>query len=401
MIIRPSIRMNVSFNAHPLGLQKYVTTQADYMLAQKQFSGVKKALIIGGSTGYGLATRLCLALSAKADTISISYEVEPMDKKTGSAGFWNNTFAAQAITASGVLTKDFLGDAFSTEMKQAVADYIKKDFGGKIDLLVYSLASGRRTDPTTGITYNSTLKVMGEPLVGNSLDINSNEMLERKIDAASSDEIANTIKVMGGEDWQLWIEFLLEHDLLAENFKTVTYSYIGPKATERIYRDGTIGMAKEHMEATATQLNILINEKLGGEALSAVCRAAVTRASSVIPIFPLYSAALTKVMEQKGIDEVPYEHIYRLFSEMIYGENRELDEKGRVRPDNWELRSDVQDDVNALLKNVTKENLHTTLDTQKFISLFLEQNGFGFADINYENDVDIDALKNTAIYEKI
>lgn len=401
MIIQPSIRMNVAFNAHPLGIKRYIDQQIADIKGKPTFVGPKKALIIGGSTGYGLATRLSLAFGSQTDTINVSLEGQPTDKRTGSSGFWNNAYAAAAIREAGLVTKDFIGDAFSFEMKKCVADYIKKEFGGKIDLLVYSLASGKRTDPRTGITYSSTLKVIGEPLTGNTLDINTGELLERTIEAATTEEIANTIKVMGGEDWKMWIEFLLEEDLLADTFKTVTYSYIGPKATEKIYREGTIGAAKEDMERTAFELDAVLKNAVNGEALPVVCRAAVTRASAVIPIFPLYSSALTQVMKEKQIEELPHEHIHRLYIDMLYGNKRELDAEGRVRPDNWELREDVQSEVDALLAQVTEENVHTILDTSSFSNIFLAQNGFGFEDVDYSADIDLPKLQEIAIFEEV
>ncbi|MGL5043119.1 MAG: enoyl-ACP reductase FabV [Culicoidibacterales bacterium] len=396
MIIKPSIRMNVSFNAHPLGLKQYVDEQIADIKKAPKFTSAKKALIIGGSTGYGLATRLNLAFASDADTISVSFESAPTDKRTGTAGFWNNLYANQAIKAAGLLTEDFIGDAFSDEMKQAVANYIKTTFGGKIDLLVYSLASGRRTDPTTGTTYTSSLKVIGDTFTGNSYDISAQEIIERTLEPATPEEIDHTIKVMGGEDWHLWVEFLLEAGLLAENFKTVTYSYIGPLATSKIYREGTIGAAKAHMEQTAVDLDKLLKTRVHGTAYCAVCRAAVTRASGVIPVFPLYSAALIKVMTNKQIEELPHQHIYRLLHDMMYGTKPEFDASSRLRPDNWEMRADVQQEVDLLLAAVTPKNVNTILDTTSFCRLFFQQNGFGFANVDYDADIPLLDLQKAA-----
>ena len=391
MIIQPSIRMNVALNAHPIGIKKYITEQANYIEAQPKFAGPKKALIIGGSTGYGLATRLTLALGANTETINVSFESAPFGKRTGSAGFWNNIFANEYITNAGIKTKDFLGDAFSTETKKIVAEYIRKNFG-KLDLLVYSLASGKRKDPNSNEMYTSALKVRDEVFVGETYDINTETIMKKTIEPATASEIEQTIKVMGGEDWQLWIDFLLSEDLLAEGFQTYTYSYIGPELTKRIYREGTIGAAKEDMEQTARKLNEQLQTLLDGKAATAVCRAAITRASAVIPSLPIYGMALTQVMSEKGREETPIEHVYRLFKTMIYGENAEIDRDQRLRPDNWEMATDVQAKVATLMAKVTAENLTDILDVKPFKDAFLQQNGFGFADIDYEQDIDIEAL---------
>ena len=392
MHITPTIKRNIAFTAHPLGIQEYVKSQIEELEQLPKFAGPKAALIIGGSTGYGLATRLALGINSGTKTVNVSYETVPTDKRTGSAGFWNNIYANKFLTEAGIDTADFLGDAFSDETKKVVADYIREHYG-KIDLLVYSLASGRRQDPKTGIVHSSALKVIGdEPLTGYFFDLNTQVLSESSVTPATDEEIANTVKVMGGEDWQLWVEYLLEHDLLADNFQTVAYSYIGPNATKRIYREGTIGKAKEHLEATARHLDGELAETIHGKAYTAVCKAAMTRASAVIPIVPIYAAALMKVMEEKGIEELPHKHIYRLLTDMMYGDKPEIDADGRYRPDMWELRPDVQAEVEAVMDTITPENVQDYVETDRFVKIFMEQNGFGFANIDYDQDVDINTL---------
>lgn len=400
MIIQPLIKMNVAFNAHPLGIKQYIENQTNELKQLPNFAGPKTALVIGGSTGYGLATRLMLGLNANTNIINLSYENEPTANRTGSAGFWNNVFAAQVLKEAGIQTKDFLGDAFADETRARIATYIKDTYG-KIDLLVYSLASGRRKDPKTSVTYTSALKSIGESLSGYYFDIKTKTLSEKTIEPASADEIDNTVKVMGGEDWQLWIEFLLEHDLLAENFQTTAYSYIGPEMTKGIYRDGTIGKAKEHIEATAHQLDQLLQASVSGHASTSVCKAVITRASAVIPIVPMYGAALLQVMSDMGLEELPHIHIHRLFHDMLYGNAPVLDEAGRYRPDAWELRDDVQKAVTELVAQVTPENANDLLPTDTFVQLFLEQNGFGFPEIDYDADVDIESLMKLVDIEVI
>lgn len=392
MIIKPSIRMNVSFTAHPLGLKKHIEEQAQYLLSQPKINGPKNVVIIGGSTGYGLATKLALGLCANSNILTISFETPPDNKRTGSAGFWNNIFSTKLLREHGISCIDFIGDAFSDKMKEQVIAYIKEYFDGKVDMLVYSLASSRRTDPKTNITHNSTLKVIGDVLTGYSIDMNTQALIERSIEPATEENIQETIKVMGGEDWKLWIEKLSHANVLNKNFKTITYSYIGPQATERIYRSGTIGKAKEHMEKTAEELNDYLIQKVDGTAVTAVCRAAITRASSVIPIFPLYGSALIRVMTEKGIEELPHEHIYRLYHDMVYGNKPEYDNKRRLRPDAWELREDVQTEVEKLMKQVTKENYQNLLSIDTMQKIFLQQNGFGFTNIDYSVDINLEEL---------
>ncbi|TLG77069.1 enoyl-ACP reductase FabV [Culicoidibacter larvae] len=401
MIIKPTIRMNVAFNAHPLGCKQYVEEQIAYAKTQKPFAGPKKVLILGGSTGYGLSSRIALAVGSNADTINVSYEAGPGGSRTGTAGWWNNVYFEEYAKSAGLIAKDFIGDAFSDAARDAVINYIKNEFGGKIDLLVYSVASGKRQDPKTGETYTSSLKVIGEPLTGETIDIGTGNVIERTLEPAEQSDIDNTVKVMGGADWKLWVEALNEAGVLANGFKTVTYSYIGPKATERIYRSGTIGKAKEDMEQTAHGLNSYLENSVHGMAASVVCKAVVTRASSVIPIFPMYGAALMKVMKAHNIEEKTDAQIYRFMQEMLYGDKPEIDEAGRYRPDAWEMRPEIQAEVDAILEQVTADNYRQLMDIDGFIADFMHQNGFGYDNIDYEADLDLETLNADNQLEKL
>lgn len=395
MQIQPLVRMNVAMNAHPEGCFKNVQNQIDDMKREAPFSGPKTALIIGGSTGYGLATRIALAYGSHTETVNVSYEAAPnfSNGRTGSAGYWNNAYFNHTANQDGIKSKDFIGDAFSNEMKQTVIDYYQQN-NQKIDLVIYSLASGRRTDPNTGVSYTSGLKVIGEPLSGLSVDIGTKQLVERTVEVASEADIESTIKVMGGEDWQLWIDALLEADLLSDNAQTVAYTYIGPEATRRIYRDGTIGKAKEHLEHTAITLTNKL-APLNGKAYVASLKAVVTRASAVIPIFPVYGAVLFKVMKELGNHETTHMHVHRFVSDMLYGQNIELDSEGRIRPDSWELSEKTQSVVDPILSKITNENFKENSDVDNFVKEFMQLNGFEIDGIDYEQDVDLEALFNS------
>lgn len=377
---------------HPIGCRENVSRQIEYVKEAGTFKGPEKALIIGGSSGYGLASRIALAFGCGTRTVNVSFEVPAKgSSKTGTAGWWNNIFFQQYAQEAGLDFKDFVGDAFSFEMKEHVLDYIRKEYG-KIDLLVYSLASNRRTDPRNGVTYNSVLKSIGQEVRGYSIDINNITIKEEVMEVATEEEIASTIKVMGGEDWQMWVDMLKEADLLAEGFKTVAYTYLGSPATYPIYKDGTIGQAKKHLEQTAAILNKEIKEELGGEALISSSKAIVTKASIYIPIFPVYGAILYKVMKEKKTHETEVEQKYRFFRDMLYGNKRIVDADGRLRPDNLEMEADVQVQVEKLLKEVNQENVREITDIKGFIVDFLKINGFEFENVDYDADVDMAEL---------
>jgi len=392
MIIEPKVKGSILLTAHPEGCKKLVKEQINYIKANENtYVGSKKALIIGASSGYGLATRISLAFGgSKTDTIGVSYESGPKGKRTGTAGWYNNIAFKEEAENEGLVAKNFVGDAFSMEMKDEVIKYIKEEFGGKVDLIIYSLASGRRTDPINGETYTSALKSTTGEVKGPTISFDDDTLVEQIMDNASEDEIFATVKVMGGEDWALWINALVEAGVVAEEAKTYAYSYIGPKITYAIYKDGTIGAAKRHLEKTANELNSLLQDKLNGEAHVAVNKALVTKASAYIPIFPLYGAILLKVMKEKGIHEGCIEQTHRLFSQMIYGNEPVIDEDGRIRPDNWEMREDVQKEVEELWDKINVDNFRELSDFKGYKDDFYRLGGFEVEGIDYSEDVDLD-----------
>ncbi len=392
MIIQPAIKSNICVRVHPIGCKENVRRQIEFVKQSGEFKGPKTALIIGGSSGYGLASRIALGFGCKTNTVNVSFEMEPRGAtRTGTAGWWNNIFFQQFAKEEGLSFKDFVGDAFSFEMKEVVVDYIKKKYG-KIDLLIYSLASNRRTDPRDRVTYKSVLKSIGDEVRGYSIDITSLSLKEEIMEPATEEEINNTIKVMGGEDWQMWVEMLSEAGVLADEFKTIAYTYLGSPATYPIYKDGTIGQAKKHLEQTAAALDNIVKEKYKGEALISSSKAIVTKASIYIPIFPVYGAILYKVMKKHGTHEGEIEQKYRFFKEMIYGNERITDEEGRVRPDNLEMDEQVQSEVEDILKSVSNENVREITDIEGFIDDFMKINGFNFDNVDYDEDVDLEEL---------
>ncbi len=393
MIIEPKVKGSILLTAHPEGCKKLVEEQIEYVKNNKSYEGSKKALIIGASSGYGLATRISLAFGgSKTDTIGVSFESGPRGKRTGTAGWHNNIAFKAEAEKEGLIAKNFIGDAFSFEMKDEVVKYIKEEFGGEVDLVVYSLASGKRTDPVDGITYTSALKSTTGGVSGPTFDFDKDILVQQTMEDANEEELKATIKVMGGEDWALWINALAEAGVLAKGAKTYAYSYLGPKITYGIYKDGTIGAAKRHLENTAEELDNLLKEKVEGEAYVAVNKALVTKASAYIPIFPLYGAILSKVMKEKGLHEGCIEQTHRLFADMIYGNEAVIDEFRRVRPDNWEMREDVQSEVEELWEQITDDNFTKLSDYAGYKEDFFKLGGFGVEGIDYTADVDLEEL---------
>lgn len=394
MLIKPKLIGNVSKAAHPYGARQSVLDQIEYVRKNGKFQGAKKVLILGASSSYGLASRIALAFGADADTIGVSFEkgIESEDK-LATAGWWNNIYFKEEAEKEQLIAKNFIGDAFSNEMREEVIKYIKEEFGGKIDLLVYSLASGRRTDPTTGITYNSVLKPIGHTVSGLNINLEKEELFIQDAEPATDKEIKDTIKVMGGEDWELWIKALLDAGVLNHGFKTTLFSYIGPEVTQPFYRTGTLGRAKNHTEETSKKLNTLLKEKVNGESIICVSKAIITKASAVIPVLPIYTAALYKVMMEKNIHEDAIMHKYRFFKDMLYGNNREIDEEGRLRPDNWEMRNDVQAEVKEIMDKISPENFKNLVDFQLVKNEFLKLNGFAYDEIDYNEEIDVESLK--------
>ena len=386
MIIKPKVRGFICTNAHPEGCAANVREQIDFVKSQGEIAdGPKKVLVIGASTGYGLASRITAAFGCGAATLGVFFEKPGTERKTGSAGFYNSVgFHAEAEKA-GLYAKSINGDAFSDEIKAKAIEVIKRDLG-KVDLVVYSLASPRRTDPKTGELHSSVLKPIGQSYTAKNLNTDTLKIADMTIEAANEEEIANTVKVMGGEDWELWVEALKEADVLAENAKTVAYTYIGDKLTWPIYGKATIGRAKEDLDRAATAINQKLAD-LGGSANVAVLKALVTQSSSAIPIMPLYISILYKVMKEEGTHEGCIEQLYRLFTEDVYTDTPRLDDANRFRMDEKELAAELQAKVEAIWPNVTEENLFEETDYKGYNAEFLKLFGFGVDGIDYEKDV--------------
>ncbi|OYQ65099.1 enoyl-ACP reductase FabV [Aerococcus sp. 1KP-2016] len=375
--IEAKMRGNVLVGVNPMGLKQEVANQIQYVKAQGTYAGPKKVLVIGGSSSYGLASRINLAFGAGADTISVSHGGGPRTPKNlGKPGWYNNIFFREAAEAEGLIAKNVMADAFSNEAKAQVIDFIKNEFGGKVDFVVYSLASGIRTDPATGETYHSAIKAIGEPVVGPNVNLQKETFFEQVLEPATDEEIANTVKVMGGEDWRLWMTALREADVLSEGVQTVVYSYLGAELNESYYNKGTLGRAKADCDRFAA----LINEDLAplkGQATVVVATAVTTKASSVIPFFPVYCLGLYKVMSDAGLHETPIMHIDRIFRDMICGDNAVYDEAGRMRPDAWELDPDIQAKTKALIEQINQDNFNTDFTAWNiFMHEFLNLNGF-------------------------
>jgi enoyl-[acyl-carrier protein] reductase / trans-2-enoyl-CoA reductase (NAD+) len=387
MTIKPMIRNNICLNAHPEGLKMEVARQIDYVKAQPRVQGPKRVLIIGGSAGYGLASRIVAAYGCGSATLNVAFEKPASGNRTATVGWYNTESFEVLARADGLECHTFYGDAFADDMKDQVAALIK-DKWGTVDLVIYSLASGIRVDPKTGEMYRSALKPVGTPFSAKTVDTLTGKIKETTSEPATEEEIAATVKVMGGEDWSLWIDRLLSEDLLAPGAMTVAYSYIGPELIRRVYREGTIGKAKEHLEATARELSERLSA-VNGAAYVSVNKAVVTRASSVIPVVPLYGVALFRVMKEKGLHEGTIEQIYRLFSDRLYtGGPVPTDDQQRIRIDDWEMRDDVQAAVLELFESATDENLSEITDIDNYHGEFLKIHGFGVDGVDYDKEIE-------------
>ena len=390
MIIQPKIRGFICTTAHPAGCAQNVQEQIDYVRKHGKITGgPRKALIVGASTGYGLASRIVAAFGCGAGTVGVFFEKEAEPRRTASAGWYNAAAFEQKAQQAGLYARSFNGDAFSDEIKQKVVAAIKKDLG-QVDLIVYSLASPRRQHPRTGQIAKSVLKPIGNVYTGRSLDITTNTLEPVSLPAAIQDEIEQTVSVMGGEDWEYWIEALEKENLLAPGVRTVAYSYVGPEITRSIYRDGTIGRAKDHLEATARKLDERLRKR-NGRAIVSVNKALVTQSSSAIPVIPLYFVLLNKVMKEKGIYEDCIAQICRLFATRLYGGGSiPVDQNGLIRMDDGEMRADVQSAVSRNWEKLTDQNLAQLADLKGYHEEFLKLFGFGVKGVNYEADVDPD-----------
>lgn len=387
MIVEPRMRGFICLTAHPGGCEQSVKQQIDYVKSKGAIDGPKKVLVIGASTGFGLASRITSAFGSNASTIGVFFEKPPKKGRTASPGWYNSAAFQDQAKAAGLYAKSINGDAFSHEIKKQTIDLIKEDLG-QIDLLIYSLASPVRKHPDTGVTHRSALKPIGKAFSNKTVDFHTGIVSDISIDPAEDDDVANTVTVMGGEDWAMWVDALLEADALSEGAKTVAYSYIGPEVTEAVYRKGTIGMAKEHLEATAFEISDKL-ESVKGKAFVSVNKALVTQASSAIPVIPLYISLLYKIMKEKGIHEGCIEQMQRLFSDRLYnGGEIPTDEKGRIRVDDWEMREDVQEQIAELWKQATTENLDEIGDLAGYKADFLNLFGFDFDGVDYAAEVD-------------
>ncbi len=386
MIIKPRVRGFMCLTSHPIGCDENVRRQIDYVKTNGQIEGgPKKVLVIGASTGYGLASRITAAFGSCAATLGIFFEKEGTDAKTGSAGWYNSAAFHKHAEAEGLYAKSINGDAFSDEIKQKAIDTIKADLG-QVDLVVYSLAAPRRTDPKTGEIYSSTLKPIGKDITMRGINTDKEVIQEVTVPAANDAEIAGTVAVMGGADWQLWIDALKDAGVLTDGAKTTAYTYLGAELTWDIYWNGTIGEAKKDLDKKAATINASLSG-IGGEGRVSVLKAVVTQASSAIPVMPLYLSLLFKVMKQKGTHEGCIEQVDLLFRESLYGSTPRLDNEGRWRADYKELETEVQNEVAGLWSQVESANIGSLTDFAGYKSEFLNLFGFDVPGVDYEADV--------------
>ena len=388
MIIKPRIRGFICTTAHPWGCAASVRRQIDHVRhAGKIDAGLRNALVVGCSGGYGLASRIAAAAGCGANTLGISLEKPPSATRTATAGWYNNLAFEQALGASGRYAKTLDGDAFSDEMKDRALEAIARDMG-PIDLLVYSLAAPVRRHPRTGELHRSALKPLGEPLTMKSLNVDRGEVIEVRLEPATEAEVAGTVAVMGGEDWQFWIDALAQAGLLAPGFRTLAFTYLGSELTRPIYRGGTLGKAKEDLDRAAAALRERL-APLGGSARVASLKGVVTQASSAIPVISLYLSLLFKVMKEQGVHEDCIAHIHRLFAtQLAAGATPRLDEAGRIRVDDLELSPSVQDELRRRWDLAASGNLDELADLPGFKEDFLRIFGFGFEGVDYQEDLD-------------
>ncbi|WP_271406837.1 enoyl-ACP reductase FabV [Tenacibaculum soleae] len=385
MIIEPRTRGFICLTSHPTGCEQNVKDQIAYVQSKGKIEGAKKVLVIGSSTGFGLASRISSAFGSDAATIGVFFDKPAAEGKPGSPGFYNTAAFEQEATKAGLYAKSINGDAFSNEIKEQVVQLIKEDLG-QVDLVIYSLASPVRTHPESGKRFKSVLKPIGEVFTNKTVDFHTGKVSEISIKPAEGEDVANTVTVMGGEDWKMWIDALQSENLLSEGTTTVAYSYIGPEVTKPVYRNGTIGAAKDDLEATAFKITEDL-KAIGGKAYVSVNKALVTQASSAIPVIPLYISLLFKVMKEKGIHEGCIEQIQRLYSERLFGGDLALDTKGRIRVDDWEMREDVQAEISELWKKATTENLAELGDLEGYSNEFFKLFGFKVDGVDYDTDV--------------
>ena len=387
MVIEPKVRGFICVTTHPEGCAVNVKRQIEYVKSQPRIeNGPKKVLVIGASTGYGLASRISAAFGSGAATLGVFFEKPGTEKRPGSAGWYNSAAFTEEAKKAGLYARNINGDAFSDECRAEAIKLIKEDLG-KVDLVVYSLASPVRKVPGTDTLVRSCLKPIGKAYTSTAIDTNKDTIIETTVEPATPEEVENTVTVMGGQDWELWIKALKEANVLAEGFKTVAYSYIGTEITWPIYWHGALGKAKEDLDRASNELRTLLQD-VKGDSRVAVLKSVVTQASAAIPVMPLYISLCFKVMREQNIQESVIEHIYRLFSSSLYGQNApELDNNGRIRMDSWELRDSVQLKCKDLWSKVTTENLNELTDYQEYKHEFMELFGFDIKGVDYKADV--------------
>jgi enoyl-[acyl-carrier protein] reductase/trans-2-enoyl-CoA reductase (NAD+) len=388
MIIKPKVRGFVCVTTHPTGCEANTLEQIETVKSAGRIAdGPKRVLVVGASTGYGLASRITAAFGSGADTVGVFLEREPTEKRPATAGWYNSAAFERAARARGLKAASVNGDAFSDEVKTHTVEAVRETTG-PVDLVVYSLAAPRRLHPRTGVDHRSVLKPIGDVYSGKTLNTDMAEVTGVEIEPASEQEIADTIAVMGGEDWEWWIGALEEAGLLADGCRTIAYTYIGPELTWPIYWDGTIGRAKDDLDRAARVLDDRLAQR-GGSACISVMKGVVTQASSAIPVVPLYISLLFKVMKERGLHEGCIEQVRRMFAERLYAEGPAVvDETGRVRMDDYEMRGDVQGTVNELWPQITTENLRDLTDFEGYQREFLKLFGFGRDDVDYDAHVD-------------
>lgn len=398
MIIEPKVRGFICTTAHPAGCYENVKQQIEYVKSQPKLKKTpRNVLVIGASTGYGLASRIAATYAGNAKTIGVFFEKPASDKRTATAGWYNSAAFETIAHEEGHYAKSINGDAFSDEIKMETIDLIRRDLG-KVDLVVYSLASPRRTHPDTKEVFNSTLKPVDTIYRNKTVDPLTGTVSEISIEPANTEEIAQTISVMGGEDWARWITFLKKENVLADDAITCAYSYVGPELTHAIYKNGTIGKAKDHLLATAHELDHALR-KTGGRAFVSVNKALVTQASSAIPVVPLYISILFKLMKAKGTHEGCIEQMYRLFHDFVYtGSDVSVDDEQRVRVDDLEMQPDIQQKIDEIWKSVSTENINVLTDIAGYRRDFYQLFGFEVAGVNYAADVNPDVKIESIVH---
>ncbi|WP_217596086.1 enoyl-ACP reductase FabV [Cohnella sp. GbtcB17] len=389
MIIQPKTRGFICTTAHPDGCAIQVQRQVEYVKGKPAIKGPRNALVIGASTGYGLASRIVAAFGAGANTIGVYFDKAAEGARTASAGWYNSAAFEEAASEAGLKSFSIDGDAFSDENKDKTIATIREELG-QVDLVVYSVASPRRTHPKTGETFSSVIKPLGGTYTNKTVNFHTGEVSLASIEPATEDEVRQTVAVMGGEDWEMWIDALRDAGVLTEDATTVAYTYIGPEITHAVYREGTIGRAKEHLEATGLRLNDRLSAT-GGRAFVSVNKALVTQSSSAIPVVPLYISVLYKVMKEKGLHEGCIEQMYRLFSERLYGGSETaVDEKGRIRIDDWEMHPEIQAEVEQLWAALSTDNVYELSDLEGYRKEFFQLFGFETGAVDYEAEVEPD-----------